>query len=56
MTEPTIAELILEYDESYPGNEESEVVVPAEVWAEWVDQAGQEVQERTDSPSPKLRT
>jgi hypothetical protein len=35
-----LAAAILAFDEDNPGDPDSEVVVPFEVWAAWVDLAG----------------
>lgn len=35
---------IMKYDEDYPGEVEAMVVVPANVWAKWLEIAGVESQ------------
>ena len=36
-----LAQAILRYDEDFPGEAESSVEAPFDVWAEWIDLAGQ---------------
>jgi hypothetical protein len=35
-----LAQLILAFDEDYPGDPDAAVEVPPQVWLEWIDLAG----------------